>query len=323
MKRLTAFALLALAVQIVDPASVSSQDKQSPFGRKKPSDPKEEKAPLPKSSEKAREEYAEKIAKTPPQDAKAHLDLGKWCKARGLKDEAATHFTKALEMDPTLEEAKKEMGWKKEGEHWISPEELKKREASKDLLKDAIPLEVTLACEVDVTKERLTEMADLFAGFSDDIWFATEANFYIKSVNATDGGLQGNVRVRAAYVEENFAKGGGMTFGRIGTSASYMEVAGKCSVFTFVHEGGHMWLGLPDEYKNKGGGCPPCLMVGGNMEGFGPGKWKFCDASNHKLGGESCWSKIKAKFPNVKYPNPAHPCDLPVQPVVTVNNTGK
>ena len=186
----------------------------------------------------------------------------------------------------------------------------------------AVGLELKLCVESDLTKERLTEMADLFASFSDDFWFATEGNFYVKSVVATDQSKAGNVRVFASEVDKQFTRGGGITHNP-GSPGAYMEVAGKCSVFTFVHEGGHLFFSLPDEYKNRGnGGCPDCVMVGGNMEGFGPGKWKFCVAENHKEKGEPCWDRIRKKYPNVKFPNPDFPAEPPFKTEVTVNNGG-
>jgi hypothetical protein len=187
----------------------------------------------------------------------------------------------------------------------------------------AVGLEVKLGVESDLSRERLTEMAELFASFSDDMWFATEGNFYIKSVVATDQSKAGNVRVFASEVDKNFTRGGGITHNP-GSPGAYMEVAGKCSVFTFVHEAGHLFFSLPDEYKTgQKGGCPECLMVGGNMEGFGPGKWKFCTSANHTDKGEPCWDRIRKKHPNVKFPNPGFPPEPPFKTDVTVNNTGK
>lgn len=187
----------------------------------------------------------------------------------------------------------------------------------------AVGLEIRLGVDADLTKERLTEMAELFASFSDDIWFATEGNFYIKSVVATDQSKTGNVRVFASEVDKNFTRGGGITHNP-GSPGAYMEVAGKCSVFTFVHEAGHLFFALPDEYKTgQKGGCPECIMVGGNMEGFGPGKWKFCTSSNHTDKGEPCWDRIRRKYPNVKFPHPGFPNEPPFKTDVIVNNTGK
>lgn len=187
----------------------------------------------------------------------------------------------------------------------------------------AVGLELKLGVEADLSKERLTEMAHHFAGFSDDLWFATEGNFYIQSIAATDKSKAGNVRVFATEVEKEFTRGGGMVHGR-GTPGAYMEVAGRCSVFTFVHEGGHLFFHLPDEYLNKqgGGGCPECVMVGGNMKGFGPGKWKFCTKQTHTDKGEACWDRIRKLYPNVKFPHPGFPPEPPFTTDVVVNNTG-
>jgi hypothetical protein len=197
------------------------------------------------------------------------------------------------------------------------------QDAEKKIAKSAVGIDVKLAVAEDIPEARLKEMAELFAGFSDDLYVCTEGNFYIKSVVATDRSTEGNVRVSRGNVEKKFIAGGGVTY-KMGSPGAYMDVAGNCSVYTFVHEGGHLFFSLPDEYKDKsgGGGCPDCVMVGGNMEGFGPGKWKFCHAANHKAKGNSCWDRVRAKFPNVKYPNPKFSEFEPPKTDVKVINSG-
>jgi hypothetical protein len=129
--------------------------------------------------------------------------------------------------------------------------------------------------------------------------------------------------VSKGNVEKKFIAGGGVTH-NMGSPNAYMDVAGQCSVFTFVHEGGHLFFLLPDEYKAKdgSGGCPECVMVGGNMEGFGPGKWKFCVAANHKAKGQACWDRIRTKYPGVKFPHPTFQDEEPPKTEVKVNNQG-
>ncbi|HLG42526.1 MAG TPA: hypothetical protein VI643_04105 [Planctomycetota bacterium] len=262
------------------------------------------------------DEYDEKTVKEKPQTADDHVKLGKWCKSKGLEGLAKLHFERALGLDAENEEAKRGLGMRKVGEKWLSAEEAEKLEAAKRAAENAYAIEIKLAVFDDISKERLQQMADLFAGFSDDLWFATEGNAYIKSIVATDKSRDGTVWVMSGDVEKEFIEGGGRTKG------GHMEVAGKCSVYTFVHEGGHLFFGLPDEYKSMGGGCPSCLMVGGNMEGFGPGKWKFCTEATHTGPGGPCWPKIKARFPKFTFPNPNAPKEPPFETKVSISNQG-
>lgn len=264
------------------------------------------------------DDYERKVRQRPPKDARDHLRLARWCRSRGLKNLAEMHYRKALELDPDLKEARRGLEGLSGKAHRGKREEGKPERRRST----AVGLEVKLAVEEDISRERLQEMADHFASFSDDIWVCTEGNFYIKSVVATDRSTQGNVRVGRGDVEKRFIRGGGMT-----VPGSHMQVAGRCSVFTFVHEGGHLFFGLPDEYKSRGGGCPACVMIGGNMEGFGPGKWKLCDASNHTGKGPDCWTRLRRKYPHAKHPNPEYEKDggkgPPEKTRVVVNNTGR
>jgi len=304
--------LILLAIGAIDPAS--GQDRKSPFGRRR--------TPTRKSPKKAEKEYEDRIAQSPPSTATEHLELARWCDEEGLKTQARTHYEEALKLNGSLEEAREALGWKKVNGAWESPEAGEEREKRKRAAASAHGIEVELACAADLTEDRLKEMADLFAGFNDDIWVCTRGNFYLKSISAADRSKEGNVRVGAEDIDKNFIKGGGITYNKDSPNA-YMQVAGKCSVFTFIHEGGHLFFGLPDEYLNRPPGCPECVMVGGNMQGFGPGKWKFCDPRNHEARGEDCWTRIKKKFPKARYPNPDYDAECPFDCVVRINNTGR
>jgi len=57
------------------------------------------------------EEYVEALSSLPMDDAKGFYELGKWCKEKGMLEEAKLAFMKALEIDPGFDEAGKELGW--------------------------------------------------------------------------------------------------------------------------------------------------------------------------------------------------------------------
>lgn len=259
------------------------------------------------------DDYEAKVAKDEPQDAAGHFKIGTWCKQQGLIGLAEEHLRKALELDPKMDKARVALGLQKFGDSWVSAADAKAYAV-------ATGLDLPVAVEGDLPEARLRGMAELFASFADDFWFMTEGNFYLKSVTVKDKSQDANCRVfvGAGDEEKQFIEGGGVS-----NPGVRMKVAGKCSVYTFLHEAGHVFWSLPDEYKSMGGGCPACVMVGGQMEGFGPGKWKFCDGANHTGQDKTdCWTKIQQKHKTAKHPNPGVPKDPP-KPTVTVTNQGR
>jgi tetratricopeptide (TPR) repeat protein len=68
-------------------------------------------------------QYLERRAKTPDR-ADAQLALALWCEQNGLQQQATAHFHQVLRLDPSREIARKHLGFKKVGGHWIKPEKV-------------------------------------------------------------------------------------------------------------------------------------------------------------------------------------------------------
>ena len=68
-------------------------------------------------------QYLERRAKTPDR-ADAQLKLAVWCEQNGLQQQATAHFHQVLRLDPSREIARKHLGFKKVGGHWIKPEKV-------------------------------------------------------------------------------------------------------------------------------------------------------------------------------------------------------
>jgi len=56
-------------------------------------------------------------------DVEGHYELGLWAKEVGLKEKAKERFEYVLKLDPDHEGARKELGYKKVGNRWVSEEE--------------------------------------------------------------------------------------------------------------------------------------------------------------------------------------------------------
>jgi len=71
------------------------------------------------------DEYEKKAASL-EDSAKAHFELGKWCREKELDQEAKKHFRRALELDRTYSPAGEALGYEEVEGKWLSPEEAKK-----------------------------------------------------------------------------------------------------------------------------------------------------------------------------------------------------
>jgi tetratricopeptide (TPR) repeat protein len=56
--------------------------------------------------------------------ALAHEKLGAWCEQQGLKDEAAAHFTMAVQYDPARDAAWKHLGYIKRNGRWMTRDKI-------------------------------------------------------------------------------------------------------------------------------------------------------------------------------------------------------
>ncbi len=59
-----------------------------------------------------------------PNTAKAQMDLAAWCAANHLKDEALAHYHAVTRLDPARDAAWRSLGYKKQGNRWVKPEQL-------------------------------------------------------------------------------------------------------------------------------------------------------------------------------------------------------
>ena len=55
--------------------------------------------------------------------ADAQLKLAAWCEQKGLKAQALTHYEQVIQLDPTRDTAWKHLGFKKQGNRWVKPDQ--------------------------------------------------------------------------------------------------------------------------------------------------------------------------------------------------------
>jgi hypothetical protein len=67
-------------------------------------------------------EYLERRAKT-ARKPDAQAKLAAWCEEKGLKEQAIAHYSEVVRLDPKREAAWKHLGYKKQGDRWVKPEE--------------------------------------------------------------------------------------------------------------------------------------------------------------------------------------------------------
>ena len=68
------------------------------------------------------QEYLDRRARTPDK-ADAQMKLAAWCEEKGLKEQALAHYSAVTRLDPSREAAWKHLGYKKQGNRWVKPEE--------------------------------------------------------------------------------------------------------------------------------------------------------------------------------------------------------
>ena len=85
----------------------------------------------------AMREYLDRRARTGDK-ADAQLKLAAWCEEKGLKPQAITHYEQVIQLDPTREAAWKHLGFKKQGNRWVKPDQAaaEKQDAERQKLAD-------------------------------------------------------------------------------------------------------------------------------------------------------------------------------------------
>jgi hypothetical protein len=69
------------------------------------------------------DEYDEKLKAADEKDAKAQLELGDWCKGKGLTTEGRRHWKKAIEIDPDQAGARARLGYIRYEDRWLTSDE--------------------------------------------------------------------------------------------------------------------------------------------------------------------------------------------------------
>ena len=68
-------------------------------------------------------EYLDRRART-PDTADAQMKLAAWCDQNGLKEQAIAHYSAVTRIDPSRESAWKHLGYKKQGDRWVKPDDV-------------------------------------------------------------------------------------------------------------------------------------------------------------------------------------------------------
>ncbi len=68
------------------------------------------------------DEYLQRRART-ADEPEAQMKLAAWCQQNGLKAQAVAHYHVVVRLDPSREQAWKQLGYKKAGGRWVRPEE--------------------------------------------------------------------------------------------------------------------------------------------------------------------------------------------------------
>lgn len=69
------------------------------------------------------DEYDDKVKAADAKDAKSQLDLGDWCKQKGLTTESRRHWKKAIEIDPDQADARARLGFIRYEDRWLTNDE--------------------------------------------------------------------------------------------------------------------------------------------------------------------------------------------------------
>ena len=67
-------------------------------------------------------EYLDRRART-PDTADAQMKLAAWCDENGLKEQAIAHYSAVTRINPSRDSAWKHLGYKKQGDRWVKPDE--------------------------------------------------------------------------------------------------------------------------------------------------------------------------------------------------------
>jgi tetratricopeptide (TPR) repeat protein len=84
-------------------------------------------------------EYLDRRART-PETADSQMKLAAWCDENGLREQAIAHYSAVTRMNPARDSAWKHLGYKKQGDRWVKPDEaaMAKQEATRQKQADQL-----------------------------------------------------------------------------------------------------------------------------------------------------------------------------------------
>ncbi|HLG42015.1 MAG TPA: hypothetical protein VI643_01530 [Planctomycetota bacterium] len=159
---------------------------------------------------------------------------------------------------------------------------------------------VRVAVQPDATREWFDAARERFEKFADALWSATRGQMAIVEARLTDqAGEDGDLVIENLDRDSCDSRKGVFAYW---DAKKRIRLGGRFQILTMLHEWGHVKFDLPEEY---GKNACECLMSTGRTM-----REAYCDRSNHKAAGDSCWERIVKLFPAWARP-PAEPGKRP------------
>lgn len=232
-------------------------------------------------------------------DADAHYELGRWAYEQGLEDEAWERFIASVGLDPDHVEARRAMGFVRQGAAWGRPGEV--NEAWLEQVRErGFGLSFTVAIEDDAPPEYFEDLSWRFRRMSWFLWRITEGQVFLDRLRLEDQSSDGRFVIERGRLEQTLIEGGGAFCHAPGTDDWHVRAAGRVYVRILTHELLHGPFGLPDERH----GCS-CIMQGG-LYGIRTDQLSICDEHTHRpnpVTPTPCWTLIQRRYPTFEHPN--------------------
>ncbi len=145
---------------------------------------------------------------------------------------------------------------------------------------------VRVAVLPDATREWLDASRDRFEKFADALWKATRGGMAIVEARLADRTDDGDLVLENLDRDSCDSRKGVFAYW---DAKKRIRLGGRFQILTMLHEWGHVKFDLPEEY---GKNVCECLMSTGRTM-----REAYCDRSNHKAAGDSCWDRIVKVFP--------------------------
>jgi hypothetical protein len=147
---------------------------------------------------------------------------------------------------------------------------------------------VRVAVQPDAQREWFDSARERFDKAAGALWKATRGMMAIVEVRIRDraGEEEGDLVVENLDRDRCDSRKGVYAYW---DAEKRIRLGGRFQILTFLHEWGHVKFDLPEEH---GGNDCDCLMsTGRSMRDV------YCDRSNHRAAGDSCWDRILKLFP--------------------------